>query len=492
MLGLLREHAYSRFFGASPLLSAFRIAFQIPNLARRLFGEGALTSSFIPVFTSCRANEGEDAARQLAGATLTLLATALLVMLVVAEAVLLALVWIYGGPTLSLTALVMPYMLLICLTAFFAGILNALNRFAAPAAAPMILNVVIISATWIGGKLLHLSEYTHLRFVAASVLLAGVLQLATQLVWLRRCGFRSAINFNWRTNAVRRIVTMMAPMIVGMSALQINTFIDSMIAFFLVPDGKGPAILGYAQYMSNLPLGIFSTALATAIFPLLAKHVAERNHDAHLRSVEAGLRTSLFISIPAGAGLMLIATPLVRLLFESKEFLPDDTHRVVLALNCYCAGIWAYAMHQMLVRAFHSVENSKTPVRIALVMLVLNFMLNIVLVRTALRESGVALATALTAGLQAFVLAYTLNKHLPGLRWRQVTSSAMRSLLATCIMAAAIAALRGIGPISAILPANDAVQLCISIPVGAVIYLLVTRMLGMQEGAIILRRSKPE
>lgn len=490
MLGVVRENAYSQFFGASPLLSAFRIAFQIPNLARRLFGEGALTASFIPVFAHARADGGDVEARRLAGGVFTLLTAALLALLAVGEIVLLIIMAWNPGPAVSLTILLMPYMVLICLTAFFGGILNAEHRFAAPAIAPTILNVVMIAAVWIGGTVMKLDTATHLRLVAWSALLAGVLQLSLQWVWLRACGFRLVINFNWRSPKVRQIMLLMAPMLLGMSALQINTFFDSMIAYFLVEDGKGPAILGYSQYMSNLPLGVFGTAVSTAIFPLLARYMAAKDHLGFARSVEAGLRTSLFISVPAGVGLILVARPLVRLLFESDLFTPSDTDRVVLALRLYCFGIWSYAVQQMLVRAFHSMQDSKTPVWIAAAMVAVNFMLNLVLVQTRLQEAGVALATAVTATAQALILGVKLRRKLVGMRWRRVAYSTIKCLTATTLMGVAVWIIDGDSPLGRFLPSGDLYTLAGSVVAGALIYVAATWALRMEEGAIILGRRK--
>ena len=313
ILGLIRETGFSHFFGASPLFSAYRVAFQIPNLARRLFGEGALTSSFIPVFTRTLETEGDLQGKQLAGAVFTLLTTILIGLLVLIETGLLVASFFVQGPTLTLSAITMPYMVFICVTAFFGGVLNGLHRFAAPAIAPILLNVVSISAIWIGGSILHLQTYTHLILISCSVLVSGVLQLGLQLAWLRSCNFTIRVNWGWSSPAVQRIVRLMMPMIIGMSAVQLNTFADTLIALFLVEDGRGPAILGYAQYVSHLPLGIFGTALATAIFPLLAKRVAEKDTAGFKQVVEMGLRTSLFIAIPAGVGLILVADPLIQI-----------------------------------------------------------------------------------------------------------------------------------------------------------------------------------
>ena len=327
--------------------------------------------------------------------------------------------------------------------------------------------------------------------VAVAVLVAGVLQVALQLGWLRRCGFAIAVNFDWASPTVRRVITLMAPMIVGLSAVQINTFADSLIALFLVPDGRGPAILGYSQYMSHLPLGIFATALATAIFPMLAQRVAEKDTAGFVEGVETGLRTCLFIAIPAGAGLILVAGPLIRVLFEHGEFGASDTRRVAVALTCYCLGLWAYSMQQILVRAFYSMEDSRTPVRIALVMVALNLALNLALV-IPMGEAGVALATAITGAIQAMLLALFLSARLPSLRWRRTASTAVRSLMATAVMAAVVWILRGLSPLGEVAPLGDEGQLILCVAAGALVYFAAGKLLRLEELSIVLRSTTRE
>ena len=195
ILGLLRETVYSHIFGASPLLSAFRVAFQVPNLFRRMFGEGALTSSFIPVFTRCRETEGEDEARRLAGGVLTLVTAVLLALLLLAELGLLLVSRFTWNETLNLTAIMLPYMVLICLTAFFAGLLNVLNRFGVPAMAPIILNVAIIVTALVSPLVVDMSPARHMTVLAVAVLVAGVLQVGSQILWVRVTGFSIRINF---------------------------------------------------------------------------------------------------------------------------------------------------------------------------------------------------------------------------------------------------------------------------------------------------------
>lgn len=488
---MIREVAFSHFFGATPLFSSFRFAFQLPNLTRKLFGEGALTSSFVPVFAKTRELDGDDEAQKLAGGVFAMLAICLTGLLILAEAGL-----ILGGvmsnwkPVWKLAGIMMPYMVLICGTAFLGSTLNVLGYFAIPAIAPMILNVIMIAATWFGGSRMGLAPEDHLVVVALSVLVSGVCQMGLQWWWLARRGMRPQLNLDWSSPRTKRVIHLMLPLMVGVSAVQFNTFADSLIAYFMVKDGRGVAILSYAQYMNNLPLGIFATAIATAIFPMLARHVANRNDKDFMAAVSTGLRTSLFVAIPAGIGLMLVAVPMVRVLFEHGEFSPSDTPRVARAISCYALGMWAYSIQQILVRAFYSLEDNRTPVRISITMLCLNFVLNIILVMTPLREGGVALATATTGTLQGILLAVTLRKRLPAMQWAPLVSMALRCVAASAVMAAVVATLRGWSPLGPILPEHVFFELVACVVGGAAAYLVAARVLKVSELSLILHRRR--
>ncbi|MCA9249818.1 MAG: murein biosynthesis integral membrane protein MurJ [Phycisphaerales bacterium] len=495
VLGVLREMAYSYFFGATPLLSDFRFAFQIPNLSRRLFGEGALTSSFIPVFTKYRQADGDEPAKQLAGGVFTLVVTILSAMTVLAEVALLVVEYFKPFSAASLTMILLPYMVLICATALLAGVLNSLHRFAAPAIAPILLNVVLISATWLGGTSFGFDPRTHLRFIAFATLLAGCLQISIQVLWLKAIGFSIKPNFKWSSPPVRRVVSLLLPMILGVSVIQLNTFIDSVIAFTMVNDGKGLAELGYAQFLSHLPLGVFSTAIATAIFPLLSRHAAEGDETGFASSLDTGLRTSLFIAIPAGVGLILIAPHLVRLLYERGEFTSADTNRVVTALQCYCFGLWAYSAQQILVRGFYAKEDTKSPVYISVAMVGLNLMLNILLVRTSMREAGVALATAISAAIQIVLLAGFLKARVCTIHWPTIARSVLKSAFAAAVMGAGVWAMLRIGPLSRSLASDgrahtmiEATQLGVTILIGAGIYGIIARLLNTDELKVLINK----
>ncbi len=482
LLGVFREYAFSHFFAATPLMSSFTIAFLVPNLARKLFGEGALTSSFIPIFSRIREQDGDEDAKKLAGSVFTLLTAVLTVLLILAELGLLITSRFTWGPTLSLTAILMPYMVMICVTAFFGGVLNSLNRFAAPAIAPMLLNVVLIASIWGSAAVMDVDMNTQLRLIAYSVLAAGLLQVGLQVWWLNSCGFRIKPNFNWSSTAVRQIMVMMGPMIVGLSGVQVNTFFDHIIAAKWVEDGQGPAILRYSQYISHLPLAVFGTALATAIFPLLSQRRAQKDHEGFAEVVEMGLRTAVFISVPAAVGLIMVANPVVRIICEHGLFTKADTVRVVTAIHWYCLPICAFAAMHIMVRAFYSLEDSKTPMRISLFNLVLNLALNVALV-FRFKEAGVAMATAITGNLQAIMLAVCLRKRIPDIPWRPVASTAIRSLLAVAVMIGAILALRSVFSL------GEWSDFILSTIAGALSFAVAAKLLKLEEMRILLRRN---
>lgn len=488
IFGVAREMTYSHFFGASPILSAYRVAFQVPNLARRLFGEGALASSFIPVFARHRAKKGDKDARRLAGGVTTLFTALLAGLLIVIECGLLVARVFTWNETLALTAILMPYMVLICLTALLGGMLNALDRFAAPALAPTILNVMIIIVAWSVGTAENVSPQHRIMMIAGSVIVAGVLQLSFQAFWLWRIRFFPELNFNWSDPAVKGVLTLMTPMVLGMSAVQINTLADSLIALLMVPDGRGPAILGYAQYLYHLPLGIFGTALATAIFPLLARRAADEDSKGFTEAIETGLRTTLFISIPAGVGLILVGMPVVRVLFEHGEFTPQDTQRVTRTLICYATAIWAYAAQHILIRAFYSLHDSRSPFRIAVSMVLLNVTLNLVLV-AEFREAGVAAATAVSAVIQTVLLSAGLRARLGSFPIRPVCNTVWRTLIATGLMVAGVLAIQSLYPSSTTLK-GDLMGIAIAIVAGASIFAMAARIMRLEElGAFLAFRS---
>jgi len=489
VLGLVREMAYSFFFGIDPVFSSFRVAFMLPNLARRLFGEGAMASAFIPVFTEVLQTGGRDRARRLAGSAFTLLGSALVAL------TLLVIVGVGIGHlarpslTLVLTMIMMPYMIFICLTGFAGGMLNSLDRYGAPAAAPILLNVVLIVVLVVAGYWSGLQGTQLLYLVAVSVVIAGVLQFGLQVVDLRRAGCPPRLNLQWRDPDLRRILLMMGPMIVGLSAAQVNVLADSLIALFLVPDGRGPAVLGYAHMLYHLPLGVFGVALATAIFPLLSSKAAQRDHAAVSAVLASGLRVTVFIALPAAVGLILLATPVVSLLYERRggRFDATATDHVAFTLICYSVGLVSYCAQPILTRAFYALQDVRTPVRIGLVSVAINLVLSLLLV-FPLAEGGIALATAISTTGQVVWLVASLRRHLPALGWHGIGASAARTCGACAAMGVVV---WWIALASRLAQAGNLAKLAVAIPAGIVVFIAAARLLGCGELSELLSRREP-
>ncbi|MCG3129905.1 MAG: putative lipid II flippase MurJ [Phycisphaerae bacterium] len=442
LVGLAREMMFAHFFSAGPVLSAFRVAFMIPNVARRLFGEGALSSSLVPVLTEVIHREGDEAGRRLSGAILVLLTAALTGLTIFAEVALaIAMRWT-SEPALKLTAMLLPYMLLICVTATAGGVLNVRGHFASPAAAPVIMNLALIAGALVGALGLGLADFELMTVVCGATLISGVAQVFWQLAALQRVGFTPRLVWDVRSEAVRRVFSMMGPMILGLSTVQVSSVADYLIAYLAVMNEAGervgPAVLGYAQYLYQLPLGVFGIALATAVFPVLSARAAAEDQAGLAEVFSRGMRLSMFISLPAAAGMIIIAEPIVRVLFERGAFGRDDTARVAGAVVFYAIGIPAYGALHVIVRAFYALKDSATPMRVAAMVVGLNLALGVALVLTPLQERGIALATAATASLQVVLLAQRLGRRLPQVRWRPILRSTARQLIATGLMSAAL------------------------------------------------------
>lgn len=436
MTGLARDAALSRVFGVGPTMDAFAFAFMLPNLFRRLFGEGALSAAFLPVYTHL---DGTDpkAAKRLAALMTALLVMVLGGLMLLGELVLGALLLGAGGEhlTLRLMMITLPYMPLVCLVALLGAVLQVHGRFGPTAASPVILNLAIVGAA-VGSIGIPVGAAAsdplpaQAVIVATSIGVAGILQVAWSLWVLRDVGIvwrgpwlrpRAAIREAWG-NGLRDVLTKAGPMILGLGVLQVNTFVDGLIASW--PSTIGPTIagfqypleqgalatLGYAQRLYEFPLGVFGIAVATAIFPLLAKQAA--TPAPFLDTLRRGVRLVAFIGVPASIGLMVTSVPLTAVVLQGGDFGPDDTRRVAFVLLGYAPAIWAYSMNHTLIRGLYAMGDSVSPVRISLWMVGLNFLLNCTLIWTPLREAGLAWSTALCAVIQMVLLARVIRHRL--------------------------------------------------------------------------------
>ena len=482
VLGLVRECVFSYYLATSELLSAFRIAFMVPNLARRLFGEGALSSAMIPVLTESLQTRGEASSRRFVGTLLTVLAAVLGLIILAAEVGIAAWRAIQDDLSLQLAAILMPYMGLICTVAVAGAALNVRRHFATPAAVPMILNVWIVVSVLGGAIWAGLSGVGLMYAACAGVLIGGVFQLLAMGVALRVIRFFPIFRMPRWDPRIRAVAVLMGPMLLGLSAVQINSLVDYLIAYLFISEGGervGPAVLGYAQYLYQLPLGVFGIALATAIFPVLSQKATEGNRRGLAGTLGRGIRLSLFIALPASVGLMFVAKPLVATLYQRGEFDAADTQRVAGALFFYSLGMAAYFMQHILVRAFYAMRNSRTPAKVALCMVGLNLGMNLALV-FALEERGLALATAVCAIIQVIWLAIRLAREIPQIEWRAIGADVARMFVATAIMAGALSAV-AFPSFGGRLPVNSVVRLAALVLTGVGTYAVAAWLLRIKE-----------
>lgn len=461
LLGMLRDMATAALMGLSGggVMDAFVVAFRIPNFFRRLFGEGALAASYLPVLSQ-KLEEDRTAAWQVASVVLVWLAAILAAVVVVAEACCLALWWLEGdrpGMTLllGLTATMMPYLFFICLAAQVSGTLHALAHFSTPALAPTLLNICWLVAVWLIAPRFPLSKETQAYILAGSVLVAGVLQLAAQLPILWSLGFRFDYNWPASRDAVGRIVASLLPMVLGLAITQINTLCDSLLAWALASADTTPApvpwlagavnyplqagaaaAIYYGERLYQFPLGLLGMAVATVIFPALSRHAARGQHDRLADDLTLGLRLVLFLGLPASAGLALLSDPVARLLFEHGAFTADDAARVARMIACYGLGVWAYCALPVMVRGFYALGDLRTPVKAGLAAMAVNLVLNLVLL-WPLAEAGLALATSLAACLQLALLMVWFTRQFGSLSWHELAGTLLKTLSATIAMTAA-------------------------------------------------------
>jgi putative peptidoglycan lipid II flippase len=510
VLGMLRDMVMAYAFGAGPVMDAFTVAFRIPNLARRLFGEGALTTAFLPVFVREVETAGPQAARQVTTAVALTLAATLFCLVLCGEIALALLFWVIPAERdaqllIVLTAIMLPYLLLICLAAQFSAVLHSVERFFWPGLLPMILNVVWISAVFFSIRT-NTTDEVRIQFVAAGVVVAGLFQCGLALWAVHSAGFSFASSWRQSMPHVREIARSMGPIVLGLSITQINVITDSLLAWGFAPPSQQTSAqefifaqirwplepgtasaLFYSQRMHQFPVGVIGVALGTVLFPLLSRHVERGELDQVGRDQTLGLRLALAIGVPASLGLMMLSRPIAVLLFQRGAFTGDDailTGRCILA---YGFGVWASLVMILINRGFYALGDRMTPIRYGLCGVALNVVLNVTFV-WPLAGSGLAWATSVTAILQGALLVAAFQRSLGLLNLQEVLQTAMRTLAATGIMATACwATMRwlpmgetGISRLWAV-----AGPVAISVPV----YLGASKLVGLREPFVLLFRQ---
>ncbi|MCS7337621.1 MAG: murein biosynthesis integral membrane protein MurJ [Verrucomicrobiae bacterium] len=417
VLGMVREIVYARFMGDSWVAGAFQLAFMIPNLFRRLLGEGALSAAFIPIFKEKEKREGEPQMWHAANAVISALvlsATAIIVLALIGITVALAALALPVETRLMLQLLrvMFPYMLLVCLAAVFIGMLNARGHFFIPAMGATMLNVVMIGSVLFLAPRMGTSLETQIFGLAIGVLIAGVAQAAFQLPTLHREGYRYRWVAPWGDETVKQVARNMIPGTIGVAAYQLNVLLTQGIAF-----GVDPTIVAsfnYAVRLMELPQGVFGISVATYMLPALAGLAAEKKLDEYRGTLTHGLGHLLMVNLIASVLLVALAEPIVRLLFERGRFTPDSTVRVSFALACLAPGLVAFSAVNVLARAFYALGDTRTPMQMSVISLALNLVLTICLIGP-FRQGGLGAANTLSACANVALLLTALKKKLGGL-----------------------------------------------------------------------------
>lgn len=416
--GLVRELLIAATFGASALTDAFNVAFRIPNIFRRLFAEGAFSQAFVPVLAATRAQHGDEATREVIDSVATVLAWSVLLLSILGVMASPWLVWamasgLQQNPTgfdlaVNMTRWMFPYIAFMSLVALSAGILNTWQRFAVPAATPVLLNVCVIAAAWWLAPLLARRGIETIYALPVGVMLGGFLQVAVQIPALHRLGLLprlgagpSALKKAWTNPATRNILTLMAPALLGVGVAQISLLINTQIASHLAPGSV--SWLTYADRLMEFPTAMLGVALGAVLMPQLAAAKATGDTERYAAMLDWGLRLVLLLSLPCAAALLVFAQPLVSVLYHYGAFTDRDVQQTTLALTGYGVGLLGLVAIKVLAPGYYASQDIKTPVRIAVVVLVLTQIFNLLLV-PHLAHAGLALSIGLGALVNALWL----------------------------------------------------------------------------------------
>tara|TARA_Y100001934_G_C12354133_1_gene777140 strand:- start:505 stop:2163 length:1659 start_codon:yes stop_codon:yes gene_type:complete len=525
LLGMVRDVATAALFGLTEngVMDAFVIAFRVPNIFRRLFGEGALSASMLPAIAARREADSHSV-WQLVSTLLGCVFVIMAILTLVAE-LSCGLLWIGSqGQTeyrlvAGLSAVMLPYLLFIAMASVASATLHAFNHFSTPAFVPVLLNSIWIITAVVIAPAWNDAPATQAYLIAIAVLLGGILQFAVQIPVLRRFGMRWQWNWIDNYSAIFRIVRELIPMAVGLAILPINTLIDTAIAWiFSASNPETPiawlggtvnyplqegtvAAIYFAERLYQFPVGLLGVVIGLVTFPALSRHATTGDRSQFVKQMIQALRTNLFFAIPATAGLILLAEPLTSLLFRHGAFTGTDIQRTAQMVAAYGCGVWAYSTLPIIIRGFYAAEDSQTPFRLGMVVIVTNALVDLICI-WQLGETGLAYASAAVATLFVLLLAREAQ-----LRWQLFAGplidrqnkqakniliiTLLRSSLATVTMyVVGYFLLRQITPVVSLSFGGRFFIVSIILICSVTLYLLVSWLLGAREWRELSRRPK--
>ena len=445
LLGLAREAVLAALFGAGFAMDAFNVAFKIPNLLRDLFAEGAMTAAFVPTFTRTLSTRGPDAAWRLGSLVINAL------LLVTGALVLLGIV--FAGPITSLiapkfalvpgklelttllTRIMLPFLTTVAIAVAMMGMLNSLHRFFIPALSPAMFNVATILCAFLLSPVMMRLGWDPIVSIALGTLIGGVGQILLQWPSMRAAGFRYRFALDFADRDLREVLRLMVPGTVGVAAVQINVLVNTYLATY--QQEGAVSWLNYAFRLMYLPIGLFGVSIATAALPDISRHAVANDYAAIRRTLSSGLRLMLMLNVPATVGLMVLAHPIIALLLERYRFRPEDTAATAAALMFYAPGLLGYSAVKIASPTFYSLRDSRTPVIVSVVSVLINLALNLTLVRI-MGFRGLALGTATAAIINALMLLWLLRRRIGGLDGARLAIALTKIAAASAAMGVAV------------------------------------------------------
>ena len=438
--GYARDMVIAYFFGATASTDAFWVAYRIPNLLRRLFAEGSLTISFIPVFTDYLEKGDRKEAKRVEDAVFTILISILIIISALGVIFSPYIIKIFAAGfdqetfdlAVTLNRYMFPYIIFISLTALSMGVLNSLRHFFAPAISPVLANICIIAAVFILQGALDIPIYS----AAAGVMLGGVLQLGLQLPFLKSRGFLFGFNKSFNHPAVKRIALLIVPQLFGVAVYQFNIIVNTQYASFM-PQGT-ISYLYFAERLVEFPLGIIAVSIATVLLPSLSSHVSKGEYEKFRETYSYTLRLMLFILIPALAGLIALREPICNLLYQRGEFSYSAMVFTSQALFGYAIGLWAVGGIRITAPAFYAMKDTKTPVIVAFIAFIANAVLGYVLgFKFGLLHTGLAVSSSISSIINFLLLFYLVEKRVGDIKLKEILLLCAKLIPISAVMAVA-------------------------------------------------------
>lgn len=513
VLGLVREMIVAKYFGPGPIVDAFKYAFVLPNLFRKLLGEGALSAAFIPLYGRATRDDLR-AANDFAARAVTLQLLVLLAITLVGEALLFATLRLALRPEtqlgLKLAMVMLPYVIFVCAAALLGGILQVHRRFVATTATSVILNVLMIVAIVAAAVRYDLTTPAGQRAavwaLAVSVIVAGAAQTLMLVPSLRACGFRFRPAGDFWSDDVRRMLRMTVPVALGLGVLQLGVVLDKQISLMASPQSDGRTVgqlfgitfslpmaagaltrLDWAQYLYQFPLGVFGVAIATALFPQLSGDAHDADLGPFRAALSRGISASLFIGLPASAGMAIVALPAVRLLFEGGQFDYTDSLLTARSTAIYSTVIWAFSVQQILNRGYYALHDMRTPLLWAAINLAINLIVELPLLWW-MGESAMAVGTAASFLVQTTAMTWLLSRRV-GQPLNDLSSPVARMVIATLGMAAACALVRWL-PTWPASKLGHALQMTAIMAVGGVVYFALCAAMRLPMESLVPARLR--